>query len=93
MPPILAASLRGIPTVLHEQNGVMGRANRFLAPRVTAIATGFPKLKNLNPQWQSKTTFTATRCVHKCSQLRIALCRIERACASTRLWRQPGART
>jgi UDP-N-acetylglucosamine--N-acetylmuramyl-(pentapeptide) pyrophosphoryl-undecaprenol N-acetylglucosamine transferase len=58
VPPILAASLRGIPTVLHEQNGVMGRANRFLAPRVTAIATGFPKLKNLNPHWQSKTTFT-----------------------------------
>jgi UDP-N-acetylglucosamine--N-acetylmuramyl-(pentapeptide) pyrophosphoryl-undecaprenol N-acetylglucosamine transferase len=58
VPPILAASLRGIPTVLHEQNGVMGRANRFLAPRVTAIATGFPKIKNLNPQWQSKTTFT-----------------------------------
>ena len=26
---------------IHEQNGVMGRANRFLAPRVTAIATGF----------------------------------------------------
>jgi UDP-N-acetylglucosamine--N-acetylmuramyl-(pentapeptide) pyrophosphoryl-undecaprenol N-acetylglucosamine transferase len=58
VPPILAASLRGIPTVLHEQNGVMGRANRFLAPRVTAIATGFPKLKNLNAHWQSKTTFT-----------------------------------
>ena len=28
-------ALRGIPTVLHEQNGVMGRANRALAPRVT----------------------------------------------------------
>ena len=35
VPPLLAASLRGIPTVLHEQNGVMGRANRLLAPRVT----------------------------------------------------------
>lgn len=44
VPPMLAASLRGIPTVLHEQNGVMGRANRFLARRVTAIATGFPGL-------------------------------------------------
>ena len=28
VPPLLAAALRGIPTVLHEQNGVMGRANR-----------------------------------------------------------------
>src|SRR5262245_14483697 len=58
VPPILAAGLRRIPTLLHEQNGVMGRANRFLAPRVTAIATGFRGLKNLNPHWQSKITFT-----------------------------------
>ena len=42
VPPLLAASLRGVPTVLHEQNGVMGRANRLLAARVTSIATGFP---------------------------------------------------
>ena len=27
VPPLLAASWRAIPTVLHEQNGVMGRAN------------------------------------------------------------------
>jgi UDP-N-acetylglucosamine--N-acetylmuramyl-(pentapeptide) pyrophosphoryl-undecaprenol N-acetylglucosamine transferase len=58
VPPILAASLRGIPTILHEQNGVMGRANRFLAPRVTAIATGFRTLTNLNRHWQRKITFT-----------------------------------
>ncbi len=41
IPPVIAATLRSIPTVLHEQNGVMGRANRFLSTRVTAIATGF----------------------------------------------------
>src|SRR5262249_45307648 len=45
VPPLLAASLYGVPTILHEQNSVMGRANRFLAPRVTAIATGFRVLK------------------------------------------------
>src|SRR6478736_736597 len=58
VPPLLAAGWRGIPTVLHEQNGVMGRANAFLAPRVTAIATGFRSLKNFNRHWQSKITFT-----------------------------------
>jgi UDP-N-acetylglucosamine--N-acetylmuramyl-(pentapeptide) pyrophosphoryl-undecaprenol N-acetylglucosamine transferase len=58
VPPLLAASWRGVPTVLHEQNGVMGRANRLLAPRVTAIATGFRTLKNFNRHWQSKITFT-----------------------------------
>ena len=58
VPPLLAATLRGIPTVLHEQNGVMGRANRLLAPRVTTIATGFRTLARLGPRLQGKTTFT-----------------------------------
>ena len=58
VPPLVAASWRAIPTILHEQNGVMGRANRFLAPRVSAIATGFRSLKNFNRHWQSKLTFT-----------------------------------
>ena len=58
VPPLMAATLRGIPTVLHEQNGVMGRANRLLAGRVTAIATGFPTLAKLAPRLQSKLTFT-----------------------------------
>jgi UDP-N-acetylglucosamine--N-acetylmuramyl-(pentapeptide) pyrophosphoryl-undecaprenol N-acetylglucosamine transferase len=58
VPPLMAASMHGVPTVLHEQNGVMGRANRMLAPRVTAIATGFCVLKNFNRHWRSKITFT-----------------------------------
>jgi UDP-N-acetylglucosamine--N-acetylmuramyl-(pentapeptide) pyrophosphoryl-undecaprenol N-acetylglucosamine transferase len=58
VPPLMAASMYDVPTVLHEQNGVMGRANRMLAPRVTAIATGFRALKNFNRHWRSKITFT-----------------------------------
>ncbi len=58
VPPLMAATLRGIPTVLHEQNGVMGRANRLLAARVTAIATGFRTLARLDPRLQNKITFT-----------------------------------
>jgi UDP-N-acetylglucosamine--N-acetylmuramyl-(pentapeptide) pyrophosphoryl-undecaprenol N-acetylglucosamine transferase len=58
VPPLMAAMLRGIPTVLHEQNGVMGRANRLLAARVTAIATGFRTLTRLDPRLQGKITFT-----------------------------------
>ncbi len=41
VPPVLAAATAGVPSVIHEQNAVIGRANRFLAGRVTAIATGF----------------------------------------------------
>ena len=40
-PPFLAARLLGIPGVLHEQNAVMGRANKALSARVDAIAGGF----------------------------------------------------
>jgi len=34
VPPLLAASYLGVPSALHEANGVMGKANRFLAGRV-----------------------------------------------------------
>ena len=47
VPPVLAASLSRVPTLIHEQNGVMGRANRFLARTVSAIATGFPDVKGV----------------------------------------------
>jgi UDP-N-acetylglucosamine--N-acetylmuramyl-(pentapeptide) pyrophosphoryl-undecaprenol N-acetylglucosamine transferase len=58
VPPLLAASWRAIPTVLHEQNGVMGRANRLLAPRVTAIATSFQNMSGAATAFKSKMTFT-----------------------------------
>ena len=32
LPPVVAATVRKIPTIIHEQNAVMGRANRQLAP-------------------------------------------------------------
>jgi UDP-N-acetylglucosamine--N-acetylmuramyl-(pentapeptide) pyrophosphoryl-undecaprenol N-acetylglucosamine transferase len=41
LPALLAAHRMGVPTLIHEQNAVMGRANALLAKRVTAIAGGF----------------------------------------------------
>lgn len=41
LPPVFAATRRNVPTLFHEQNAVMGRANRALASRVDAIAGGF----------------------------------------------------
>ena len=43
VPTMLAATSLGLPTLIHEQNAVLGRANRLLAPRVGRIATGFPE--------------------------------------------------
>src|SRR5437588_5357002 len=40
-PVVLVAALRGIPTMLLEQNAVPGLANRMLAPFVRAAAVAF----------------------------------------------------
>ncbi len=58
VPPLLAASLLGVPGILHEQNAVLGRANRFLAGRVTRIAAGFPDLGGLAPALNGKLRYT-----------------------------------
>ncbi len=44
VPPVLAAWLVRVPRVVHEQNAVMGRANRMLAGKATRIATGYPNI-------------------------------------------------
>ena len=58
IPPVMAAGLARIPSLIHEQNAVMGRANRLLAPRVTAIATGFPGIVAAQPALAAKATHT-----------------------------------
>ncbi len=58
VPPVFAASLLGIPTILHEQNAVMGRANRFLSSRVSLVACGFPELKEADAATKAKARFT-----------------------------------
>jgi UDP-N-acetylglucosamine--N-acetylmuramyl-(pentapeptide) pyrophosphoryl-undecaprenol N-acetylglucosamine transferase len=58
LPPVLAAAFRGLPTVIHDANAVIGRANRRLAPRVTAIATTFPDVLSDQPRLAAKATLT-----------------------------------
>jgi len=57
-PPLKAAGLRNIATMLHEQNAVLGRANRMLAGGVTRIATSFETTKLLAPELQAKARLT-----------------------------------
>ncbi|MDI6027987.1 undecaprenyldiphospho-muramoylpentapeptide beta-N-acetylglucosaminyltransferase [Corticibacterium sp. UT-5YL-CI-8] len=56
LPPLYAASRRGVPAMVHEQNAVMGRANKALAARVSAIAGGF--LPETGGTFSSKTVVT-----------------------------------
>ncbi len=50
VPPMLAAQILRVPTVLHEQNAVMGRANAFLARGARTIATGFKEVRGVPPK-------------------------------------------
>ncbi|NIJ66328.1 UDP-N-acetylglucosamine--N-acetylmuramyl-(pentapeptide) pyrophosphoryl-undecaprenol N-acetylglucosamine transferase [Sphingomonas leidyi] len=52
LPALLAAFRAGVPTVIHEQNAVLGRVNRFVAGRVDAIATSYDQVDRVKPGWQ-----------------------------------------
>ncbi len=58
LPPMLAGNKLGIATLLHEQNAVMGRANKLLARWADKIASSFPKIVNLDAKLASKTVMT-----------------------------------
>ncbi len=47
LPALLAATSAGVPSIIHEQNAVLGRVNRFLARRVDAIATSYEEVDRL----------------------------------------------
>ena len=53
-PALLAASAMHIPTVLHEQNAVMGRVNRLLAGDAEAIGTAYERIDRLKPRYRDK---------------------------------------
>lgn len=66
VPPLLAASMGKYRTIIHEQNAVIGRANRFLSSRVGVIATGFADVGGL-------TDGARAKCVHVGNPVRPAV--------------------
>jgi UDP-N-acetylglucosamine--N-acetylmuramyl-(pentapeptide) pyrophosphoryl-undecaprenol N-acetylglucosamine transferase len=54
LPALLAATSAQIPSVVHEQNAVLGRVNRFLAKRVDAIAIAYHKVERLSEKHEGK---------------------------------------
>lgn len=58
LPTMFAAARRGVPSVIHEQNAILGRVNRWLAPAVTRIASSFAKLSHLDPVLAPRVTMT-----------------------------------
>jgi UDP-N-acetylglucosamine--N-acetylmuramyl-(pentapeptide) pyrophosphoryl-undecaprenol N-acetylglucosamine transferase len=58
VPTMFAAVYLGLPTLLHEQNAVLGRANRLLASRVRRIATGFATTAGVRPTDRARAAHT-----------------------------------
>jgi len=54
-PALLAASSLRIPTVLHEQNAVLGRVNRLLVGEAAAVATAYDQVDRLKAKYDYKT--------------------------------------
>ncbi|MCP5395945.1 MAG: undecaprenyldiphospho-muramoylpentapeptide beta-N-acetylglucosaminyltransferase [Sphingomonadaceae bacterium] len=54
LPTLLAATSAKIPSVVHEQNAVLGRVNRLLAGKVDVIATAYPEINRLKPKFADK---------------------------------------
>ena len=57
LPALAAAFAEKIPTIVHEQNAVLGRVNRLVAGRVAAIATSYAEVARLGPSYAAKTHF------------------------------------
>lgn len=58
VPTVLAAAHARVPVLLHEQNAVMGRANRLLAPRASRIATCFDRVAGLPQNAEARAAVT-----------------------------------
>lgn len=57
-PAVVAGQVLRVPTVLHEQNAVLGKANKMLAGRATKIALSLATQDGLPEEWRKKTVVT-----------------------------------
>lgn len=58
VPTMTAATFAGMRTAIHEQNAVLGRANRLLAGRVNRIATAFEEVRSVPAGTEAKVVRT-----------------------------------
>jgi UDP-N-acetylglucosamine--N-acetylmuramyl-(pentapeptide) pyrophosphoryl-undecaprenol N-acetylglucosamine transferase len=57
-PSTLAASFLGIPIIIHEQNALIGKTNRFMLPFAKKLATSFEKVEKIAKIYKRKAVFT-----------------------------------
>lgn len=56
--PMIAAHFESIPTMIHQSDALLGKANRILARYVDRIATSFPFTQRMNKSLKQKTVVT-----------------------------------
>ena len=61
VPVVLGAARLGIPTILHEQNAVAGRANRWLSRWVNAVACAYDEAAAAFPRDKTEVTGNPVR--------------------------------
>ncbi|WP_404421997.1 undecaprenyldiphospho-muramoylpentapeptide beta-N-acetylglucosaminyltransferase [Thalassospira australica] len=69
IPATLSAKWLGIPFAIHEQNAVLGRANRMVAGAAHRIATSFPTVKLIAPGDEAKVIWTGNPIRHEVAAL------------------------
>ncbi len=57
-PALYAAQRQKIPTILHEQNAIIGKANAMLAKKACRIASSVPTLQGIDDATRPRTIFT-----------------------------------
>ncbi|MBB3263442.1 UDP-N-acetylglucosamine--N-acetylmuramyl-(pentapeptide) pyrophosphoryl-undecaprenol N-acetylglucosamine transferase [Azospirillum sp. OGB3] len=58
VPTVYAAAQGRVPVMLHEQNAVLGRANRMLAAAARRIAVAFPEVASVKEEHRSRLVRT-----------------------------------
>lgn len=58
VPAVWMAQRLGIPTILHEQNAIVGKANVFLAPKAKKIALSLASFDGLTDSQKTKSVVT-----------------------------------
>lgn len=69
-PTMVASILSGQRTIIHEQNSVLGRVNRLLAPRAAVIATSYADTRMMPPSTIGRVRLTG-------NPVREAVCAIQ----------------
>jgi UDP-N-acetylglucosamine--N-acetylmuramyl-(pentapeptide) pyrophosphoryl-undecaprenol N-acetylglucosamine transferase len=61
VPPVLAAQMLGIKSIIHEQNAVVGLANKLLSKMATKVLTSFPQTMGLRSTERTTCVGNPTR--------------------------------